>query len=375
MKIIIRVYLASEKRLCDQIFWGYGSVSSFCFLEISKATMTCLLSFGEAITMGPRGSEKLFSFLDMYEVLAALLPDVVDLFIEEKGSVTRNRFHRLTKSLGSLAKTTFVEFENAIASNTSSNPLPGGVIHPLIKYVMNYIKTVTEYGNTLSYIINDQYIEDSKSVIESEERQGIEVSSSSTLYPMACHLLSITSTLTSGLDSRSKLYKDSALQHIFLMNNIHYMLQKVNSSNLKHFLGDGWIREHSAKVQKHAISYERVTWSSVLSLLRDESNDNPRSHSLSKTSYRESCKAFSIAFEEIYKSQTGWSIPDLELREGLQISTSQTVIHAYRTFLGRTSDKISDNDIKYTADDLEKYLFDLFEGSPRSLPNSFTRRR
>ncbi|KAI5330231.1 hypothetical protein L3X38_029629 [Prunus dulcis] len=373
MKIIIRVYLASEKWLCEQILAEFGSVSSFSFLDISKATMACLLNFGEAIAMGSRRPEKLFSLLDMYEVLADLLLDIDALFMEETGSFIRIEFHELMKSLGNLAKTTFLEFGNAIAtSNTSSNPFSGGGIHPLTRYVMNYIKTLTEYGRTLNFLIKDQCIEDSNSALELEDRQGIEDLFSSTFYPTAHHLLSITSTLKSSLDSRSKLYKDAALQHVFLMNNIHYMVQKVKSSKLMFFFGDEWIREHIAKVQRHATSYERATWSSVLSLLRD---DNQQSHSFSKANFRERCRAFSIAFEEVYKSQTGWSIPDFELREGLQISTAQNVIQAYRTFVGRISGNISDKDVKYTVDDLEKYLFHLFEGSPRSLHHAFIRRR
>ena len=358
MNIIIR-YLASEKRLCGQVLGDYGFVNPLCFVEISKVSLVHLLDFGEAIAMGTHQPEKLFRFLDMYEVVADNLLDLDALFSEEAGASVRIEFHELLRSLGGSARATFVKFGSAIASNESTRPYPGGGIHPLTKYVMNYIKTLTTYCNTLNVLLKDQNAADPNPLVEPENGQGV---SSFTYCQMACHFRSITATLKSNLDRKSKLYKDDALQHIFLMNNFHYMVQKVKSCELSLFFGDDWIREHIVKFKQHAREYERATWNSVLSLLKDDDS--------SKAILKEKCRGFTIAFEEVYKNQTGWSITDPHLREDLQISTSQNVIHAYRSFMGRKSSSISDKYIKYTPDDLENYILDLFNGSPRILQSS-----
>ena len=47
--------------------------------------------------------------------------------------------------------------------------------------------------------------------------------------------------------------RDDPLQNIFVMNNIHYMVQKVNNSDLKSFLGDDWIQIHNRKFQQQAM--------------------------------------------------------------------------------------------------------------------------
>ncbi|XVE54691.1 hypothetical protein DITRI_Ditri03aG0102300 [Diplodiscus trichospermus] len=364
MKIIFRVYLASEKRLCDQVLGDFGSAKSFCFLEISKATILCLLNFGEAIAMGPHQPEKLLRLLDMYEALADLLLDIDTLFKEEAGSFIRLEFHELLEKLGDSSIAAFKAFEVAISSNGSVYPFPGGGVHPLNKYVMNYIRMFPEYCNTLNFLLKDEHADVANPVNESEYGQNASLSIS---CPMACHLRSITSFLESNLHKKSKLYKDEALQHIFLMNNIHYSVQKVKGSELRLFLGDEWIRKHNAKFQQHAMNYERATWSSVISVLKD---DSPGSSSMSKATFKERCKAFSVAFEEVYKTQTSWCIPDPQLREDLRISTSLKVVHAYRTFLGRNTAHIDDKCVKHTVEDVEKLLLDLFEGSPRSLRNS-----
>ncbi|KAB2000085.1 hypothetical protein ES319_D12G206700v1 [Gossypium barbadense] len=364
MKIIFGVYLMSEKRLCDQVLGEFGSVNSFCFLEIAKTTILCLLNFGEAIAMGPQEPEKLLRLLDMYETLADLVIDIDALFSEDGGSFVRLEFHKLLEGLADSVKAAFNAFGVAVSSNGSLYPFPGGGVHPLSKYVMNYISMFPEYCSTLNLLLEDQH-SDVASLVS--EPQCGPTASLSTSCPMACHLRSITSSLESNLHKKSKLYKDEALQHIFLMNNLHYMVQKVKGSELRPFFGDEWIRKHNAKFQQHEMNYERVTWSSVVLLLKD---DNPGSSSLSKSAFKEKCKGFSIAFEEVYKNQTSWCIPDPQLREDLRISTSLKVVHAYRTFLGRNPAHVDDKCIKHAVEDVEKLLFDLFEGSPRSLRNS-----
>uniref|UniRef100_A0A2P2QAW9 Exocyst subunit Exo70 family protein n=1 Tax=Rhizophora mucronata TaxID=61149 RepID=A0A2P2QAW9_RHIMU len=114
--------------------------------------------------------------------------------------------------------------------------------------------------------------------------------------------------------------------------------------------------------------YERATWSSILSLLKLEGNIS--SNSVLRTLLKERFRSFYLAFEDVYRNQTAWVIPDAQLREDLQISISLNVIRAYQTFVGMHANHISDNHIKYSADDLEAFLLDLFEGSPRSMQSS-----
>ncbi|CAL5370727.1 unnamed protein product [Camellia sinensis] len=373
MKIFVRVYLASEKWLCDQIFGDLDSISSICFAEASRASMLQLLNFGEAIAVGPHQPEKLFRVLDMYEVLADLGPDIDALYTNDIGSSVRTECQDVLRRLGDCVKATFLEFEHAVASNISTNAFAGGGIHHLTRYVLNYMKTLTDYSASLNLLLKDPKIEDTVSSSPDlnpvNEEDDVSGSTSNCVSPMSLHFRSLISILECNLDDKSKLYKDDSLRHLFLMNNIHYMAQKVKSCELRNTLGDEWIRKQNWKFQQHAMNYERATWSSILSLLREEGIYNSGSNSISKTLLKERLQSFYVSFEEVYKSQTGWLIPDGQLREDLRISTSLKVIQAYRTFVGRYTNYLSDKLIKYSADDLENYILDLFEGSPRSLHN------
>ncbi|KAM0040805.1 putative exocyst complex component Exo70, cullin repeat-like-containing domain superfamily [Helianthus debilis subsp. tardiflorus] len=48
----------------------------------------------------------------------------------------------------------------------------------------------------------------------------------------------IMQALQNNLDGKSKNYKDQALTHLFMMNNIHYIVRSVRRSDAKDMLGD-----------------------------------------------------------------------------------------------------------------------------------------
>ncbi|XP_060189859.1 exocyst complex component EXO70E2-like [Lycium barbarum] len=377
MKIFVRVYLASEKCLSDLIFGELDSVGSLCFAESSKASILHLLKFAESVAIiGPHQPEKLIRILDMYEVLSDLIPDIDVMYSDDAGLCIRIECQEILRSLAGCARTTFLEFESAVASSVSANPFRGGGIHHLTRYIMNYMKTLTDYSKILNELLKGDEEEDSSVANSLDSREEDNINGSYYVSPLARYFRSFTSILECNLDDKSKLYKDESLGHLFLMNNIHYMAEKVkNSHDLRTILGDDWIRKHNWRFQQHAMNYERATWSSILSLLREEGIQNPGSNSISKTLLKERLQSFYVAFDEVYKSQTGWLIPDSQLRDDLHISLSLKVIQAYRTFVGRHSNHISDKHIKYSADDLENFLLDLFEGSPRSLHGSHGKMR
>ncbi|KAG2263573.1 hypothetical protein Bca52824_070652 [Brassica carinata] len=347
LKIATQVYLASEKQLCDKILGDFEPSSAACFVEISKDTVLSLLAFGEAVSLRSCQPEMLERFLGMYEVSAELLLDVDNLFGDETGSFLRMAFHELAKTLADRTVATFSKFKNAIASDESTRAFSGGGIHHLTRYVMNYLKLLPEYKDALNTLLGNMQVDDSI-----PEKTGQDILPS-TFSPMARHLRSIVTALESTLERKAQLYAEEPLKYIFLMNNCHYMVQKVKTSELRHFFGDEWIRKHIASYQHNVTDYERATKDSV-------------------STSRDRCRLFGLAFDDVYKNQTRWSVPDPELRDDLHISTAVKVVQSYRGFLARNADRIGEKHVRYTCEDIESLLLDLFEclPSPRSLRSS-----
>lgn len=363
VKIVVRVLLTGEKRLCEQIFSSSELIKEVCFTETAKGCVMQLLNFAEAVAIVRRSSEKLFRILDMYDTLKDVLPGLEAFFSDESGELVCSEAQGVLAGLGEAAKGTFQEFENAVQGETSRKPIQGGEIHPLTRYVMNYVKLVVDYSDSLNSLLESNT--DKSDCLPNDNRDGLHMGEMS---PIACRLLALLTLLESNLEEKSRLYGDSAMRYIFLMNNILYIVQKVKGSDLGKLLGDDWVRKRRGQIRQYATSYLRASWSKVLSCLKDEGIGGSAS-SASKLALKERFKNFNLNFEEIYRIQTAWKVPDAQLREELRISISEKVIPAYRSFMGRFGSQLesgrqSGKYIKYTPEDLESYLSDLFEGSP-----------
>ncbi|KAJ9564052.1 hypothetical protein OSB04_000018 [Centaurea solstitialis] len=371
MRMFVRIYLASEKFLCEQIFGQGESVSALYFSETSKDSILRFLNFAEAFAVGHHEPERILTVLDMHDALANLTPDIEAIYAKENGSYLRSKIQDVLGRIGDYANATFFEFTNTVRSDMSNVAFPKGGIHPLACYVMNYVTTLATYTNSLNIIFTEhgeRDDQDSSSLETSSALEDDNVNEISSSSPMGLCFRSLMSILESSLEKKSRLYKEDASGHLFLMNNVLYIVQRVKGSKLRAILGDGWIKTHRGKVRHYARSYERSSWSPIMKLFSDEElYILDGSSSKTKTLFKKRLQKFYTAFKEIYKTQTGWLIPDNQLRDELRILISEKVIPAYKRFIGSFGNNIDKKYIKYSAQDLKNYVLDLFEGSPASL--------
>eukprot|EP00258_Populus_trichocarpa_P002828 XP_002303234.2 exocyst complex component EXO70A1 [Populus trichocarpa] len=373
-KVCVRILFASEKQLCEEIFYGIGTaIDDACFMETVKGPAIQLFNFAEAISISRRSPEKMFKILDLHDVLMGLSPDIDVVFESKSADSVRVQAAEILSRLAEAARGILSEFESAVLREPSTVAVPGGTIHPLTRYVMNYISLISDYKQTLIELImskpstGSRYSGDPTTPdMEFAELEG--------KTPLALHLIWIIVILQFNLEGKSKHYKDASLAHLFMMNNVHYIVQKVKGSpELREMIGDDYLRKLTGKFRQAATSYQRATWVSVLYCLRDEGLHVSGSFSsgVSKSALRERFKTFNAMFEEVHRTQATWLIPDSQLREELRISISEKLIPAYRSFLGRfrshiESGKHPENYIKYSVEDLENAVLDFFEGYPVS---------
>lgn len=365
VKVVVRVLLTGEKRLCEQLFEGSELIREVCFVETAKGCVMQLLNFAEAVAIGKRSPEKLFRILDMYDVLKDVLPEFELLFGDESGELVCSEAQGVLDGLGEAAVGTFVEFENAVKNEATKKPTQCAEIHPLTRYVMNYVKLLVDYSSSLNALLGNGLDESDDNLNRENGYNSLPLECTS---PFAVRLLSLITSLESNLEDKSKVYEDNAMQYVFLMNNILYVVQKVKGSEVGKLLGDQWVRKRRGQVRQYSTSYLRASWSKALACLKDEGIGGSTGN-VSKVALKERFKNFNACFEEIYRVQTAWKVPDAQLREELRISISEKVLPAYRSFLGRfgnhlESGKHAGRYIKYTPEDLETYLLDLFEGTP-----------
>ncbi|GAV61426.1 Exo70 domain-containing protein [Cephalotus follicularis] len=369
-KVCVRILFASEKKLCEQIFDGVGtSIDDACFMETVKGPAIQLFNFPEAISISRRSPEKLFKMLDLHDALMDLSHDIEAVFESKNLDSIRLQAAEILSRLGEAVRGILSEFENAVLREPSTVPVPGGTIHPLTRYVMNYISLISDYKQTLIQLIVSKPSTGSR-YSGDPSTPDMEFAESEGKSPLALHLIWVIVILQFNLESKSKHYKDASIAHLFMMNNVHYIVQKVKGSpELREMIGDDYLRKMTGRFRQAATSYQRATWVRVLYCLRDEGLHVSGSFSsgYSKSALRERFKTFNAMFEEVHKVQSTWLVPDIQLREELRISISEKLIPAYRSFLGRfrghiESGKHPENYIKYSVEELETALLDFFEG-------------
>ncbi|TVU10415.1 hypothetical protein EJB05_43941, partial [Eragrostis curvula] len=383
----VRGVFASERRLCFLIFHdGFplsnsNTAADAAFAEAVKGAAQQLLGFAEAVSIGRPCPEKLFKIVDMHDTLADLLPDISVIFAASKA--TDSIYMQAAKARSSLADA--ASLSELITSGPS-----------------NCSRIVTVVGEATPAFPD-----------------VLDVPDPDSHFPFAAHLAGIIVALEHNLESKAFLYKDVALSHLFLMNNVCYIVHKItDSSEFRGLIGDEYLKQLTTKFRQASIRYEQTGWLKILNYLRHDGDDlrvssrgearfkrrgqstcqksfecrwpsvpvtqrpqrslflaSPLSYGfstgVSKLVLRERFKGFNTAFGEAHKVQSGWYVPDARLRDELRISILKKLLLAYQPFLGRFRHHIEKGKhpnfyIKYSIEDLEEALSGFFEGASPS---------
>ena len=365
------VWFLGERKLATSVFSEEPSIADTLYTNLTNVVAFQLVNFAESVTMTKRAAEKLFKFLDMYETLRDAIPNLDKLFPENIIDEIKAEMTSAKIRLGEAAVLIFCELENSIKYDTGKTPVAGGTVHPLTRYIMNYLRLACEYKDTLEEVFREHSkIERSDSTSrphnhdenhgsnEKEENQS----------PFAAQLTRVMELLDTNLEGKAKLYKEVALSCIFMMNNGRYIVQKVKgSSEIYEVMGETWCRKRSTKLRTYHQNYKIETWSKILSYLSPKGLiENGK---VPKPVLKERFKCFNALFEEIHKTQSTWVVSDEQLQSELRVSISTLVIPAYRSFLGRFSQYLdpgrqTEKYIKFQAEDIETYINELFDGNP-----------
>ncbi|KAJ3703143.1 hypothetical protein LUZ61_006848 [Rhynchospora tenuis] len=345
--MVFKILVPSERRLCDRLFDGLLPYGDMAFAGASRPPALQLLSFADAVAAASRSPERLFRVVDMYEAARDLLPELETIFSDEYSCALRNEVATVCSALGSSIKGIFMELENLIRRDPVRVAVPGGNLHPITRYVMNYLRAACGSRQTL------------EEVMEGGDFGAISVGPIDPDRPtssLAIHIAWIMDVLQKNLEAKSELYREPALSCVFLMNNGKYILQKVKDSELGVLLGEEWSKQMNSKVRRWNREYHRV-WAKIVSVLQiNDGGVRP-----------EKLRVFNNYLDENCKIQREWVIADEQMRIDLRMAIMDSVVPAYRTFLSRLR-AISDTRdvyVKYTPEDVEACIGELFQGTEK----------
>jgi exocyst complex protein 7 len=352
VKVAVKKFFFSERLLCDHVFSASPPIREACFAEISKEGAVNLFGFPESAAKSKKTPEKMFRMLDMYEAIANLWIEIDSIFTFESVSAVKLQAVASLSKLGEAVRSILTEFETAIQKDTSKSTVPGGGIHPLTRYVMNYLTFLADYGLSVADIVEDWPMQVPAPL--PEEYSGSPLNDDNAVTVRFTWLILV---LVCKIDGKAELYKDVAQSYLFLLNNLQYVITKVRTSNLKFYLGEEWLLKYEAKVKQYAVNYERTGWAKVFASL-------PENPSV-EISPSDCFKKFNLAFEDAYKKQSTWIVSDPKLRDEIKVSVANRIVPGYTDLyqkyrFGLTRNNGKEHVVKFAPDDLGNYLSDLF---------------
>ncbi|XP_078429608.1 exocyst complex component EXO70H1-like [Wolffia australiana] len=375
-KVAVRTLFAGERALCDHVFASSSSIRESSFAEIARDPAIYFLGFPELVALKPKMTpEKVFRLLDLYNSMPELLPEIESTFSHDSTAAVCTQARSSLARLAEAVRALLFDFETAIKKEASKAPVPGGGLHPLTRYTMNYLVFLADYGDALLEIYADQPLQMPSSLPEplfdaimgtsappSPAYRGGE-SFISSVSPRFAWLILV---LLCKLDSKAEAYPEVPLAYLFLANNLQYVVNKVRKSQLMDILGDEWVSKNESKVRGYARNYERLAWGNVLAAAAP----SPGLPS-DAASAREALCQFNEAFADACKEQASWIVPHGKMRDELKLSVARKLIPAYRSLHQYAENMLrGERDLssvlRFTPDDLGNYLSDLFFGDTTS---------
>lgn len=359
--VVVRVLMASERELCNQVFPTLDPPSKRTRLfgeVVLESKFTVFFRFAEEVACTQYRPEALLvGLLDLIKGVENLKDNISKVFdgcgetLAEFANLHRTLVHNVCKAFWELVKN--------VESRQSDVPNDGGKDRNA-SFVVNYMgMLLRDYPATMELAFASQH---------SSKKAGAIVEA--TLSSAAS---SIMDALEKSLEDRaSKGYNDPILAHVFLMNNYRHVLVRLKEcEGLSKCLGEEFKVQWKKKVDHNMRSYLKKAWEKVmLHLSREGLHMSSGGRGISRDMLRSRLRAFNASFEETYKQQCRWVILDDQLRDSVQLAIIQLLVPAYHSFIQSFGSLLEEGTqphkrvVKYSGDMLQNTVRDMFEGKP-----------
>nr|XP_043629433.1 exocyst complex component EXO70A1-like isoform X2 [Erigeron canadensis] len=349
MRIAVKLLFAAERNLCDQMFEGIESLKDQCFAEVTQGSVDMLLNFGYVVVESKRSPKNFFVLLNMYKIVLELHSEIETLFSAKACKVIIEAVLCFTMQLAQTVKGTLRAFEEAVEKDATRITSGDMNVHRLTTYVINYFECLFNY-RFLKQLFQ-------------EFDGGVAFNTQ-----LASVTMRIMQGLQTNLERKSKEFTYLAYSKLFVMNNIHYVVQFVSRSEAKNLLGDDWVQQLRRIVQQYANQYKRIAWAKILQCLSiqgagslggDEGNNSGASHALVK----ERLRIFNSQFGKLHHRQSQWIVPDSELRVSLRLAIAEYLLPAYKAFIQQFGSLVKNRHkyIRYSSEDLDRMVGEFFK--------------
>ncbi|KAF8680759.1 hypothetical protein HU200_045604 [Digitaria exilis] len=329
----------AEKDLCDAVF--DAPVAEAVFAAVAADQAASLVGVAEAaVARARRAPERLFRVLDVHDALTESLPELLSVFGES--SEVAGRAALVVAKVGEATRGALASLEAAIHKEPTKATAAGGAVHPLTRYVMNYLVFLADYQQGLAALL-------------ACDDDGESYSSPGAIVTTIIQER-LVRALLGKLEAKAGSYKEVALSYLFLANNTQYVANKVaGSGRLRGILGEGWAEEQAAKARAHVDVYVRAAWGKVTAAMAS-------SMTLTTPGGGEAAGVEQAVMAAV-GMQDQWVAADEDTAHALRAAATAAVVPKYRMFYRRYGAAV-----KLTPGDVAAMIAALFTG-PASKSN------
>lgn len=359
LEFAVKHLFEAEYKLCNEVFERIGlDVWMGCFAKIAaQAGILAFLQFGKTVTESKKDPIKLLKLLDIFAALNKLRLDFNKLFGGAACIEIQNLTRDLIKRVIDGAAEVFWELLHQVEIPRQAPPPPDGGVPKMISFITGYCNTLLgdDYKPILTQVL---VIHRSWKHQKFQERLLIN------------EILEIIKAVELNVEAWTKAYEDPIISNFFAMNNHYHLYKNLKGTKLGHLLGDSWFREHEQFKDYYAAIFLKDSWGKLPGHLSREglilfSGGRATARDLVK----QRLKTFNEAFDDMYKKQSVWVIPEIDLREKICQQIVQTVVPVYRSYMQNYGplvelDGNSSKYSKYSVQTLEQMLASLFQPRP-----------
>ncbi|ESQ54036.1 hypothetical protein EUTSA_v10024589mg [Eutrema salsugineum] len=359
LEFAVKHLFEAEFKLCNDVFERVGlNVWMDCFSKIAaQAGMLAFLQFGKTVTDSKKDPIKLLKLLDIFTSLNKLRADFNRLFGGAACVEIQNFTRDLIKKLIDGAAEIFWELLVQVEIQQQLPPPSDGGVPRLVSFVTDYCNKLIgdKYKSTLTQVLlihkswRSERFQDNQLMVE---------------------ILRIIKAIEQNLDAWMKAYPDQTLAHFFGMNNHWHLYKNLKGTRIGDQLGDSWLKEHDQYKEYYATVFLRDSWGKLPShLSREGLIIFSGGHATARDLVKKRLKSFNDAFDEMYKKQSTWVLPEKDLRDRVCQQIVQAIVPVYRSYMqnyGALVEKEASSSkyVRYTVVALEKMLSSLYIPKP-----------
>ncbi|KAK3160739.1 hypothetical protein QOZ80_1BG0063790 [Eleusine coracana subsp. coracana] len=268
-------------------------------------------------------------FLAIAKALNYIMPTILALFSGQIKESILVEGERLSHGLSDMFAKLFVEINDLTRSQCLAITDIG--VHRATRHIMNHMRLLVQQKNTVHLILKGGFNVFGGMVVE------------------------LVSSLEFMLDMNSRSLRLQGQQEMFLLNNVHFMLQEAKkNTDLVVILGEAWLLQHHDLVNRLISGYVDASWGPVVSSFERRTRVPVIlwPHQL--------FDKFSSSFEMTYSVQKSWKVTDPLIRKMVREAVCRKVIPLYQMHMENYSNKKMS--MRYNSEQLESQLLELFEG-------------